>query len=125
MTERTFKRGDRVLVWGTLNSPTNERTPSGLWWVNVDGHAGCVAVQECDMTNITGRALPQLTGDDAPCAHLCFCERGSNRAEIALLRVALKIAQEFMPIVRREMPHQESLERAHDMVAAALEQREP
>jgi len=38
----------------------------------------------------TGRALPRLTGDAAPCSHLCYCERAANRAEIKRLRAALK-----------------------------------
>lgn len=42
------------------------------------------------MTDITGRALPQLTGDEAPCAHLCYCERAANRAEIERLQAAVQ-----------------------------------
>lgn len=58
MTDRQpIRRGDRVLVWATVNSPTNERTPSGLWWVNVDGNGGCVAVQEYDMVVPPGESV--------------------------------------------------------------------
>jgi hypothetical protein len=41
------------------------------------------------MTDI-GRALPQLTGDGAPCSHLCYCKRSLYLAEIERLRSALK-----------------------------------
>lgn len=45
--------------------------------------------------------------------------------ENAALRAALALAQTFMPTVRREMPHQDSLIAAHKVVAAALEQGAP
>lgn len=33
--------------------------------------------------------MTELTGDDAPCSDLCYCERAANRAEIERLRAAV------------------------------------
>lgn len=41
-------------------------------------------------------------------------------AENGRLRTALTMARAFLPIVRREMPHQESLEEIHRFVAEVL-----
>lgn len=70
------------------------------------------------MTDI-GRALPQLTGDEAPCSHLCYCKRALYLAEIERLREAL---QEYGD-------HRYECETNHDKkctcgYADALEQRE-
>ena len=51
------------------------------------GEGGGYEMNELDKT--TGRALPHLIGDDAPCSNLCYCERPKNFAEIKLLRAAL------------------------------------
>ncbi len=36
--------------------------------------------------------MKQLTEDAAPCPNLCYCERGANRAEIARLQEAKRMA---------------------------------
>lgn len=47
MTERTIKRGDRVLVWATGDSVP--AAPCDMWWVNIDDDIGVVAVSESAM----------------------------------------------------------------------------
>lgn len=51
--EREWKYGDRVLVsivvQGALKGQTNERSPTGNWWVEIDGRLGLTAFNECDL----------------------------------------------------------------------------
>jgi hypothetical protein len=42
----SIERGQRVLVWATVQDPTTFREPSGMWWVAVDGCSGYVALHE-------------------------------------------------------------------------------
>ena len=44
--KKQWKPGDRILIRATLNAPTNEREPSGLWWAQVDGEIHLIAVDE-------------------------------------------------------------------------------
>lgn len=46
MTDRTIKRGNRVLVWATVTAPTNNGEPSGLWWVRLDERVGNIAIHQ-------------------------------------------------------------------------------
>lgn len=47
------------------------------------------------VTAALARANTSLTGDDAPCSHLCYCERAGLIAENARLRAALKGIAEY------------------------------
>lgn len=61
-----MKRGDRVLVtvqlWATVNSQTNEREPSGNWWVQIDGVIGLTAIHEDEITPTGDQDGSQCSG---------------------------------------------------------------
>lgn len=65
MTERRFKRSDRVMVTirvpGTLNAETNEKNPSGKWWVQIDGRISLTAIDEREMSHIGGAPGEEAT----------------------------------------------------------------
>lgn len=53
---KDWKRGDHVQFGsetGTLNAPTNEKNPTGLWWVEIPGEAGLRAVDEDMFTRVS------------------------------------------------------------------------
>lgn len=58
-----MKYGDRVMVTvqvpATINAPTNDREPSGNWWVLVDGCVGLTMIHEDDIA-------PEGETDEAP-----------------------------------------------------------
>jgi len=50
----------------------------------------------------TGRALPQLTGDDAPCTNLCYCERAANLRRIREAQAKLVSMEQEINRLRTE-----------------------
>ena len=62
MTDRTpIERGQRVLVWATVREPSQ---PSGMWWIQLDGHTGSIAVHQDAMVTPQGASAAAKEGDE-------------------------------------------------------------
>lgn len=44
-----MKYGDHILVRGIIKGATNEKEPSGYWWVSIEGNGGLTAVHESEI----------------------------------------------------------------------------
>ena len=62
MTDRTpIERGQRVLVWATVREPSQ---PSGMWWIQLDGHVGKIAVHRDTMVVPHGESAAAKDGKE-------------------------------------------------------------